>query len=211
MDEQKIIDMYVKDRMTLRSIAKKFDTDHHRIKRILTKHGIEITQKDRVHAPFTEEHKRKISEASKGRTRWCKGKTMSREAVIKNMVNHIKYNVDASFYEQFKDIDKLKCLNHMLTRSRVSKYFDDDKYKKFICKFYHDNQFNKVYAMWKKNNDKWSKPSLDHIVAISRGGTYELSNFQILTWFENRAKCEMNDDEWQLFKRKTGTQSEYFV
>lgn len=46
MDEQKIIDMYVKDRMTLRSIAKKFDTDHHRIKRILTKHGIEITQKD---------------------------------------------------------------------------------------------------------------------------------------------------------------------
>ena len=34
---------------------------------------------------------------------------------------------------------------------------------------------------------------------------------QVLTWFENRAKCDMTNDEWQEFKLKTKTTSTYFV
>ena len=38
-------------------------------------------------------------------------------------------------------------------------------------------------------------PSLDHIIPISRGGSWELDNLQIISWFENRAKCDMTQQE----------------
>lgn len=55
-------------------IADKFNTDHHKIKRILEKYNIEITNKGRKRKsskgykrkPFTEEHKRNISLLKKG-------------------------------------------------------------------------------------------------------------------------------------------------
>ena len=43
--------------MTLRMIAKEMGTNHHRIKRILVKNGVEITQKDRIRKPFTKRQK----------------------------------------------------------------------------------------------------------------------------------------------------------
>ncbi len=52
---------------------------------------------------------------------------------------------------------------------------------------------------------------LDHKIPISKGGTYDIENLQILTWFENRAKCDMTQEEWEKFKNKTNTESAYFV
>ena len=46
---------------------------------------------------------------------------------------------------------------------------------------------------------------------ISKGGTYDIENLQVLTWFENRAKCDMNQEEWEKFKKETNTTSAYFV
>ena len=114
MNEHKIIELYTIEKMTLRMIAEEMDTNHHRIKRILVKNNVEITQKDRIRKPFTDEHKSKISKAAKGRKVWSEGKKMSKEHVIKNMVAHIKYDVDLKFYQNFDDIEKIKCLNKML-------------------------------------------------------------------------------------------------
>lgn len=60
-----------------------------------------------------------------------------------------------------------------------------------------------VYQKWiDSNKDRWAIPSLDYMQPISKGESWELSNLQILTWFENRAKCDMTNDEWQEFKLK---------
>jgi len=212
MNEHKIIELYTIEKMTLRMVAKEMGTNHHRIKRILVKNGVEITQKGRIRKPFTDEHKAKISKATKGRKVWSEGKKMTKEHVLKNMVAHIKYDVDLDFYQQFDDVEKIKCLNKMLTRDRVSKHFDTKKYKSFITKFYNDEQFNKVYDIWiNSQEDKWAYPSLDHKQPISKGGNSDVENLQILTWFENRAKCDMTESEWERFKKETNTQSAYFV
>jgi hypothetical protein len=212
MDEKEIIKLYTVDKMTLRMIAEMMNTNHHRIKRILVSHDIEITREGRKRKPFTEEHRKKISEATKGRKVWAEGKKMTREHVLKNMVAHIKYEVDVNFYEEFEEIEKLKCLNRMLVRDRINKYFNTEKYKEFIKKFYYDKQFNQVYQIWiESNKDKWAKPSLDHIQPISKGGTHDLDNMQILTWFENRTKCDMEQTEWEIFKQETNTKSTYFL
>lgn len=193
-------------------IANKLDSNHHMIKRILIRNNIEINNNNRKRAPFTEEHKRNISIGAKGRETWSKGKKMSRDHIIKNMVAHIKYDVDFDFYNQYQDVEKLKVLNKSLTRDRVSKYFDTDKYQKFINKFYFDVQFNKVFELWVESGyNKWARPSLDHKTPISKGGDYDLNNLQFLTWFENRAKCDMTMDEWLKFKKDTQTASMYFV
>lgn len=100
LDEKKIIELYTKDKWTLRMIAEKFNTNHHRIKRVLVKNDVEITQKGRIRKPFTKEHREKISKATKGRKAWSEGKKMTRDHVIKNMVGHIKYDVDVEFYSE---------------------------------------------------------------------------------------------------------------
>ena len=61
---QDIIKLYTEDMWTLRRIADKHNTDHHRIKRILIKNGIETTREGRSRKEFSDEHRRKISEAS---------------------------------------------------------------------------------------------------------------------------------------------------
>ena len=68
--------------------------------------------------------------------------------------------------------------------------------------FYDDKSFNQVYKTWcKHNGNKWLKPSIDHIVPVSAGGSKDdLNNFQILTWFENRCKNDMTSDEWKYVK-----------
>ena len=83
--------------------------------------------------------------------------------------------------------------------------------------FYKDKQFNSVYKFWKlhKKEDQtfydWAKPSLDHIIPKSKGGTDEISNLQFLTVFENLAKKDMSMEEWNSFKKRTNTNSNYFI
>lgn len=83
MNERKIIQLYTTEKMTLRMIAKEMGINHHRIKRILVKNNVEITQKDRIRKPFTDEHKSKISKATKGRKVCAEGKKMPKEHVVK--------------------------------------------------------------------------------------------------------------------------------
>lgn len=66
-----------------------------------------------------------------------------------------------------------------------------------IKQFYNNDQFNAVYKFWKNNEKQYktfydfAKPSFDHIIPKSKGGTDELTNLQILTVFENLAKRDL--------------------
>jgi len=92
-----------------------------------------------------------------------------------------------------------------------------EEYKKNIEYFYNDEQFNKIYNFWQRHKNEtqtfydWAKPSLDHIIPKSKGGTEDLENLQFLTVFENLAKRDMTWDEWNDFKEKTNTTSDYFI
>jgi len=208
MDEQSIVSMYVDDKSTLRQIANRFNTDHHRIKRILVKNGVQITTKGRKRLPFTDEHKSKISASMKGKPGNWKDKKMPLTSLFKNMKAHLKYDVELEFLMKF-DIDRLKMLNRMIKKDRMN--FDTETYVQYIEKFHDDDQFRNVYDIWvNSEQDKWALPTLDHITPLARNGSNDLSNLQVLTWFENRAKCDMTQDEWDKFKMKTNSSSKYF-
>ena len=203
MDTIEVVRLYEQEGWTLRRIARQFNTNHHKVRRLLVRHGIEITQKGRKREPFTEEHKRNIGNSSRGRTCYWKGKNMPKDALYKNMRAHLKYDVDLEWLHQFDDIEKLKVLNRSFGKKRDCRGLTVGVYQSFIEKFYHDNQFNKIYAKWADSGscDKYLKPSLDHIVPKSQGGALDdLDNLQFLTWFENRCKNDMSQSEWLEMK-----------
>ncbi len=198
MEESIILQLYVEDGKSLRDIAKTFNTNHHKIKKILNEHNIELSK--RKTRFFSEEHKRKIAESHIARTNYTKGYKQKKITVYRNMISKLRYEIDESWIFQFNDIDKLKYLNRSISKSRVSETFTTENYKNFIEKFYYDEKFNEYYAKWLETNDNWIKPSLDHVVPISKGGNSELSNFQYLTWFANHAKINMSHQEWNGIK-----------
>ena len=124
--------------------------------------------------------------------------------------------IEREYLESFDDFDKFLFV-HKAIRSTVGiESLSKEQYKEYINYFYFDNQFNMIYNFWKKQErDKtfydWAKPSLDHIIPLSRGGRNEKENLHFLTVFENLAKRDMTLDEWTAFKIKTNTTSDYFV
>lgn len=207
MNEQEIIRLYTEETKTLRHIARVFDTDHHTIKRRLEKHGIPIDSDRHNTEPFTDEHRRKIGEASKGRQSFL-GHTHTPSARYKNMRAHLRFDVSLDWLLQF-DIDKLMILNKSLSRKRDGASFTTETYKAFIEKFYHDAQFAAIYEKWiESGKDKYLKPSLDHVTPKSKGGGLGIDNLQFLTWFENRCKNDMSQAEWDKMKSNL---SEYLV
>ena len=148
--------------------------------------------KKKENREFSEEHKRKISESSKG-------KKMSLQSRYKNMHNSLNYNVTLEWLMNFEDIDKLRFLNRLITTCGQEVLYED--YIKFIEFYYYDKRFNEMYNYWIENGkEKNLKPSLDHIIPISQGGKSCLDNLQILTWFENRCKSDMPQNEWDKIK-----------
>ena len=133
-----------------------------------------------------------------------------------------KMQVSNQFLDQYKDnFEKFLFIHHaiMATSGNSSSYYEKHQieYEEIINFFWNDKQFNTLYFLWLKNKKlnntfyDWLKPSLDHIVPSSKGGKNELSNFQFLTTFENLAKRDMTMEEWNLFKLKTNTKSDYFI
>lgn len=209
-DELKIVRLYDVEKYTLRRIAKEFDTDHHKISRILTKYNVEINNNNRTitprrgykKKPFTKEHRKNIGLASKGR-KTNLGKKMPKISLYKNMVAHLHREVSLDFLLSFEDIEKLKCLTSIINKDRVSKNFNDEQYKNFISYFYYDEMFNKTYQDWiDEDKQQFAKPSLDHKVPLSKGGTWELENLQIIPWCINRAKYNFMPEEWNYIRNK---------
>lgn len=124
------------------------------------------------------------------------------------------------YLNSFDDFEKFllihKCLSHTIKIDILN--IPLQNYKNMIQYFYNDNQFNKIYKFWKENTYfkgdtfyDWAKPSIDHIIPKSKGGTDEIDNLQFLTVFENLAKRDMTQVEWEKFKKQTHTTSDYFI
>lgn len=92
-----------------------------------------------------------------------------------------------------------------------------DYYKEAVLYFWNNYQFNAIYDFWKTQQIKknsyydWVKPSLDHIIPKSRGGSNHYRNLQFLTTFENLAKRDMTQEEWNIFKQETHSNSDYYI
>ena len=120
-----------------------------------------------------------------------------------------------------KDWDRFSFLYHSIIRAAgysVEDWSSKEEYKELFDFFWNDKQFNTLYDIWinKQNETQstfydWWKPSLDHIIPKSRGGTNKLNNFQFLTYYENHNKLDMTWDEWQQFKQETNTHSELYI
>lgn len=138
---------------------------------------------------------------------------------IKAFLASSKIGIDENFISQFNDFEKFLFLHKQLTlvSGKTAGTYDLNEYKEDILYFYYDEQFNKVYSFWKSQESKessfydWAKPSLDHMIPKSKGGSNKKENLQFLTVFENLSKRDMTWDEWQAFKIKTHSQSDFYI
>ena len=204
--EKEIINEYRPGIDSLRDVAERLNTNHKLVGRVLKKHNIEIIKAPRK--PFSSVHRKRIGESSKGRNAWNKNRVMPLESKYQNMANHLRFDIDYKWLLQF-DLEKLKMLNKALARERDMPNIDLTFYKSFINKFYYDDRFNKIFEKYISSGyQKLFRPSLDHIVPKSRGGSNSLENLQYLTWFENLCKRDMKQDEWEEVKKDIFT---YFI
>lgn len=58
------------------------------------------------------------------------------------------------------------------------------------------------------SKDPYKKPSIDHIIPKAKGRTNAIENLQFLTWFENRCKNDMSQENWNNLKSNI---EEYFI
>lgn len=188
MDEDLVIELYQCGR-TMRSIAKEFNTNHKVVSKALKKNGIQTRE------PKNLRGMRKFDSDV--------------ERNYNNMATHLRFEVTVEWLMQFSDFSKLKLLNDVITNRSGRWDVSTDWYKSYIERFYNDRQFNSIYAVWINSGKlKYKKPSVDHIIPKAKGGTNSLDNLQFLSWFENRCKNDMSQEEWDVLKSNI---QEYFI
>jgi hypothetical protein len=197
--KEKVLAIYIPGKTSLREIALRLDSNHHRVKRAIVASDSAVVRAEPK--PLTPTHKEKISKSSKGRKVTNKGRKSSTMAVYKNMASHSRFDINIKWLIQFKDLNRLKFLNQAIT-NRDKRYDEDAEwYRSYIEKFYDDYDFVRIYDKWIfSGKDKWKKPTLDHKTPRAKGGGNDLENLQFLTWFENRTKSDMSEEEWLVVK-----------
>jgi len=188
MDVDLIVELYKKGD-SMRSIADKLGTNHKLISRLLKKNDIQTRKPKNL----------------KG----VKKFNCDIERNYNNMATHLRFDVSVGWLMQFKDFNKLKLLNDVITNRSGRWEVSSAWYKSYIERFYDDGQFNRIYERWiNSGKEKYKKPSLDHIIPKAKGGTNDIENLQFLSWFENRCKNDMSQTEWNNLKINI---PEYFI
>ena len=180
MDVDLIVELYKKGD-SMRSIADKLGTNHKLISRVLKENDIQTRKPKNL--------------------RGVKRFNCDIERNYNNMATHLRFDVSVGWLMQFKDFDKLKLLNDVITNRSGRWEVSSTWYKSYIERFYDDDQFNGIYERWiNSGEEKYKKPSLDHITPKAKGGTNDIENLQFLSWFENRCKNDMTQTEWNNLK-----------
>lgn len=176
---------------------------------MLVAQGVEITNVHRFREPMTVERRAAIGKQSKGRKAWNKDVPADGAQIRRMMKARMRTSIDLDAYP---DLPRLRLLVRLTSKHMRHFGLNDEARKAFLDRFYFDGQFNRIYDKWlASGKSKWAFPSLDHKVSKFNGENWGLENLQFLTWLENRAKAEMNQDEWDRFKRETGTKSDLFI
>lgn len=187
-EHSSIVLMYTSG-MTMRGIAKQLGINHKLVSKILKDNGIT------TRPPKNTRNIRKFQ---------C-----VEDVKYNNMLTHLRFNVKLDWLKKFKDFDKLKLLNEVITNRDKRFNESTEWYINYIEKFYYDSQFNNVYQRWlESEKEQYMKPSIDHIYPKAKGGTNDLNNLQFLTWFENRCKNDMTQEQWENLKTNI---TRYFI
>lgn len=136
------------------------------------------------------------------------------------ILNFVEEDIDWVYKFYKENWEKFSIIHYGITHTSGIKTEDwksKEEYKKCYEYFWSQEQFNKVYLFWKNTNSKnttfydWAKPSLDHIIPKSKGGsTTDYHNWQFITVFENLAKRDMSQEEWEQFQQETNSTSDYY-
>ena len=211
---ESIIDSCIKEysetNISIPQLSKKFSISYRNLKYSFFIRGVKIEKRGNGNLGLTRSNRTKenISKSKIGKVNLLKRGTRytnrQRLNIIQSQGNFL------TDLGEFTEVDRFLLLKSFAYRNLQNK--NEESILTFIRKFYYDLKFNSIYDTWLTNNKhKLFKPSIDHIVPISRGGSSSLENFQILTWFENRTKNNMTDLEWQTFKDLTHCASDLFM
>ncbi len=171
---QHIMELYVDTSLTAEDIAVKVGSNSSYVR-------------EAIRLCFHEEYRRK----RRKRVTLVQGKNRS-------------FNPSYAWVKKFKDMDKFSFLHdkaYISINNGTIKNADTEWYVSYIDKFYHCERFNRLYFNWLYNDKcKLLKPSLDHIVPVSKGGSDDIENIVFLTFFENKAKTNYMPDQWENIK-----------
>lgn len=204
VDELIMIEQY-KNGSSLRQIANAFHTNHHRVKRIIKKHGEVIVYKNDYQnvAIGDLEYRKYVAKQQRDKVRKQKQNYLQSKERRYNFIKcRLPYDISLDYLMQF-DYEKLKTLNKLMLSHNVS-VNSLEEFKQFLEKFYNCPNFSDLYEVWLENDKETRlKPSIDHIVPISKDGAIGIDNLQIMSWFENWCKNDFTGKEWDEFKTRT--------
>lgn len=150
---------------------------------------------------MSEEQKSKLSENWHGRKNWING-VMPNKVFYDHLFAVKKKRVKREWFDKFEDSRRFRYLNKYWNNRNKREIRGDTEYCQFIEKYYDDPSFIKYYNLFKETKDKWYMPSFDHVISKSNGGvSLGIDNMVVISWFENRAKCDIDQDVWSVMKK----------
>ena len=93
--------------------------------------------------------------------------------------------ITEEFINQFPNFDYYLFVHKFLISATDDYYTtcEIEEYNQAIIYFYYNKQLEQIYSFWENNKTSlsntyydWGKPSLDHIVPKSKGGTNKIDN-----------------------------------